>query len=75
VGTLWGEEVDLTGRDLMAASRISTRAGIKIRARWWPGLTTRHYLKDGTRKLLIHSVQNVGNRNAELRLLCEEVQQ
>jgi head-tail adaptor len=45
-----------------------------VSGRYHPQVTVDTIIKYGTRELAVRGVQNVDERNRELRLLCDEVQ-
>lgn len=46
----------------------------EVRMRWHPQVTLDTWIRFNGRDLRVRGVQNVGEDNTELRLICEEVQ-
>ncbi len=67
--TVWAAIEPLAPQN--TGDRVTTHA---VRLRYHPQVTLETKITYGTRELFVKGIQNVGERNRELRLLCEEVQ-
>lgn len=72
IATVWASVEPLSGRELWQAQQVQSEATIRVRLRYFSGVTTKHRLKFGERLLDIKAVINPAERNAELECLCTE---
>lgn len=72
VATVWASVEPLTGREFIEAKAYSADVTHRVRMRYLSGITSKHQLRLGTRRLNIEAVINVGERNRELELMCKE---
>lgn len=70
--TLWGEITPLAGGETAHAERLAGRHTYEIRIRYRAGVVPAMRLRLGTRVFHILAVENVGERNRWLKLVCEE---
>ncbi len=75
IRSVWGEAVDLTGRELMMAGQAQSIATVRVRMRYWADITNRHRLVCGDRRLQIVNVADPDGRTAEMVLLCADVKE
>lgn len=72
VATRWGEVLPLSGRELWQAQQVRPDVTLKVRLRYYDGLTPKHRLKVGARVLEVESVVNPDGRNRFHECLCKE---
>jgi SPP1 family predicted phage head-tail adaptor len=68
----WASIEPLIGREYFAQQREQATVSHKIRMRHQPGITHKMRVAWGTRIFEIESVLNVGERNREIILMCQE---
>ena len=68
------EIIQLTGIELVRAQRIWATATYSVRVTLYPnhGLTTKHYLLWGTRKLHVGAIIDENGTQYEVQMLCGE---
>jgi len=71
--TVWGSIEPLSGRELFSAQQAQSDTDMRIRIRYYSGLTTFYRIKYGTRYFQILSIANISENNEEMLLLCKEV--
>jgi SPP1 family predicted phage head-tail adaptor len=64
----------LTALELIRARQVYAEATHRVRCTLYPdhGITSKHYLKFGTRKLNVGAVVDAENVGVEIELLCKE---
>lgn len=72
VATRYGAVEPFTSRERLIAGQMGTRVSLRVRLRWYEGLTTRHRLKHGTRTFGIVGVIQPDERKIEH--LCDVVE-
>jgi len=72
VATLWASIEPIAGREVFEASQAQSRATLRVRIRYYSGLTSKHRFLWGTRILNIDRVINLLGRDAEMEILCYE---
>jgi len=75
IGTDWASIRTLSVRELQASAQIYGEASHEIRVRYRSDITvdrTRRIVL-GSRTFEVNGVDNIEQRNAELRLLCKEI--
>lgn len=70
--TVWGSVEPISGRELIQADQMQAEASIRVRCRYFKGLTTQHRIEHNGRTLEIISAQNIGDCNREYEILCSE---
>ena len=68
----WASVEPLIGREYFAQQREQATVSHKIRMRHIAGITHKMRITWGTRLFEIESVLNVGERNREIVLMCQE---
>lgn len=68
----WSNVVELAGRELEFARQRAPNSTFQINLRFIPNVTTDMRIRHDQRLLNIENVNNVGERNIELLLLCSE---
>ena len=71
--TVWGSINSLSGTELYEAQKINPKLTHEIEIRYRSGISPKMRAKYGSRIFNIESVQNKDERNAMLRLVCEEL--
>ncbi len=71
-GTLWASVLPLSGNELVQAQQVVADVTIKVVTRFYPGITTQHRWRFGTRYLNIGAVLNFEERGDYLTTLCSE---
>lgn len=72
VATIRGSFQLLSGRELELAHQLFSGAAGQVVIRYYPGLTTRHRLKFGSRLLHIGHIEDPEERHVWLRILVSE---
>ena len=72
--TVWASVEPVTGREYYLAQQQATSISTKIGIRYRRGITGGWRVKYGNRIFDIQAPINVGEKNKELILLCEELQ-
>jgi SPP1 family predicted phage head-tail adaptor len=72
VATRYGAVEPLSARERLIAGQMGTRVAVRIRLRWYEGLTTRHRLKMGTRTFQLIGVVQPDERKIEH--VCDAVE-
>ena len=72
VATVWGEVIELSGRELWQAAQVRPDLTSRVTIRYYEGLTPKHRLIVDGRTLNIESVINPDGRRREHQLLCKE---
>lgn len=70
--TVFARLEPLTGRELYAAQQFSTALSHKVTIHYLVGVIPKMRISFGTRRLNILSVENMGERNRFMSLMCEE---
>ena len=70
--TRWAEVVPSGGREFVAAQQVRAEMSHLLRLRYLSGVTTAMRVKLGNRYLYIVAVENVFEREREIRLTCAE---
>lgn len=70
--TVWADVQPISGAEGVVAGAERAPLTHTVRMRYRSGVTPRSRIKLGSRVLYITSVANVGERNRELLLSCEE---
>ena len=70
--TVWASIEPLIGREYFAQQREQAAVSHRIRMRCQSGITHKMRIAWGTRIFEIESVLNVGERNREIVLMCQE---
>ena len=70
--TVWGSVDPLMGRELEAARQVESMVTHRIMIRYRSGVTPRSQVVHKTRTFEIESIQNPGERNDWLTLMCKE---
>jgi SPP1 family predicted phage head-tail adaptor len=71
--TVWASIEPLSGRELFLAKQSQSDTDFKITIRFYSGLTTNYKVKWGTRYFQINSIQNTGENNEQMLLMCKEI--
>jgi SPP1 family predicted phage head-tail adaptor len=71
--TVWGEVVDLSGREFFAAQQVNAEVSTRIRIRYRTDVTPKMRAIANGRTLEILSVLDPEGRKRELHLMCKEV--
>jgi SPP1 family predicted phage head-tail adaptor len=71
--TVWGEMVDLTGREFFAAQQENAEVSTRIRIRYLAGVTPKMQAVVSSRTFDILAVMGPEGRKRELHLMCKEV--
>ncbi|HVL67197.1 MAG TPA: phage head closure protein [Vicinamibacterales bacterium] len=64
----------LTGRERLRGEQTGAVHTHRVRMRYRPGVTVRTRVLFKGRRLDVHEVRNIEERNRELHLMCEEIQ-
>jgi SPP1 family predicted phage head-tail adaptor len=72
VATIRASIEPLTGREVVTAQQVYGSVNVKIRARYYPGITPKMRATCGTHVYDIQDVINVAERNREMLLMCIE---
>jgi SPP1 family predicted phage head-tail adaptor len=73
VGGRWAEIINLSGSELEKARQLQADASVRVRFRFYSGLTTRHRLLFGSRVFQIGHIDDVDQLGVEHILTCSEV--
>jgi SPP1 family predicted phage head-tail adaptor len=73
IATVWGEVVDLSGREYFAAQQVNAEVTTRMRIRYLAGVTPKMRGVVNGRTLEILSVLEPEGRRRELHLMCKEV--
>lgn len=72
IGTRWASVEPLGGRELLAAQQVNAEAVIRIRMRYYAGLTTDHRIRHGENVYEIVSVADREMRHESMELMCKQ---
>lgn len=72
VATVWANVEPLTGVEGWQSQQVRPELSHKISIRFYPGLSSTHRLKFGSRILNIESVIDVESRGIEHLVMCKE---
>jgi SPP1 family predicted phage head-tail adaptor len=71
--TVWGEVVDLSGREYFAAQQVNAEVSTRIRIRYLAGVVPKMRAVANGRTFDILAVLDPDGRKRELHLMCKEV--
>jgi SPP1 family predicted phage head-tail adaptor len=72
VDTVWASIEPLTGREVLQAQQVQAESTVRIRIRYYSGLTAAHRLKYGSRIYEINSISDKFERGEHIELMCRE---
>ena len=72
VATRWCSIDPMSGRELTYAQQVHAESRVRIRMRYYAGLTPKHRLKWGNRFFDILDVRNYDERNEFTEIMCAE---
>lgn len=73
--TVWAARQNLHGSEFFAAQQAQSKATVKFRTRYIPGIRTDMRIKHGEEAFNIIYIDNVKGFNREMEILCELVDQ
>ena len=74
VATVWAAIEPLTGREVLQTQQVQAESSVRIRIRYYSGLTAAHRIKYGSRIFEINSVSNKFERGEHMELMCRETE-